>query len=295
MGHEGWGALAAEHFGSSQARDYLTSVSLDGANAWQTSEVARPYSLRGGEIESFLGLNNSNPNQGPRADAFDRLMSQSGSSLLEQDYASLHRDARSSTAELGALLSARFGSSASQPVRLNLQSNRLAAQLNMIAKLVALREELGMTRQIFYVRMGGYDVHDNQNSRLPKLFGSLANTLAAFQDSLDGLGVGNNVTTFTASDFGRSLNSNGDGTDHGWGNHLFAMGGAVNGGQIIGTLPVLDKSGPDSVRNGRILPTMAACQYAASLLDWLGLDEAQVNRVLPTLSNFPTGALPLFS
>ena len=93
---------------------------------------------------------------------------------------------------------------------------------------------------------------------------------------------------FAASDFGRSLSVNGDGTDHGWGNHLMVMGGAVDGGDIYGTLPRLSVNGPDSVSNGRVLPTLSAAQYAGTLLGWMGLDESQLDQTLPTLRNFQT-------
>ena len=143
--------------------------------------------------------------------------------------------------------------------------------------------------------MGGFDVHDNQSLELPELFEELSEALSFFQGKMDELGKSDSVTTFTASDFGRSLLSNGDGTDHGWGNHLMAMGGAVNGGEIYGTLPSLDAHGPDSVNRGRILPTTSATQYAASLLRWLGLDENELDVVLPNLSNFSTRDLGILS
>ena len=156
----------------------------------------------------------------------------------------------------------------------------------MVAKMIAVHGELGMTRQVFYVSMGGFDVHDSQNADNPELFGELATSLQRFQAAIDGFGLSRAVTTFSASDFGRTLTANGDGTDHGWGNHLFAMGGAVRGGRIHGTLPLLDVDGPDSVQNGRVVPTLSATQYAATLLRWAGLDESRLDLVLPNLGNF---------
>jgi uncharacterized protein (DUF1501 family) len=217
-----------------------------------------------------------------------------GDSLLQEAYSDLQQNARSNTAEIGSLLSARFPSG-QEPISHNPAKNIFAARLNMVAKLIAIQSELGMRRQLFYVRLGGFDVHDDQNDRLPQLFAKVADTLADFQGALDALGYGEKVTTFTASDFGRSLVSNGDGTDHGWGNHLFAMGGAVRGGEVYGTLPLLDVSGSDSVHNGRILPTQSATQYAATMLRWLGLDESQLDSVLPTLSNFSQSDLGFMS
>lgn len=282
----GWGALAAEQIAAEQGRDYLTSISVAGSNYWQSGEGHRPFTVRESGVLTHNGLDASSDWQRPRADAFDRALQLDRRHVLEQAYAELHSRARSNTTELGALLSSRFGDDTDEPIAHNRDEDLLAAQLNMVAKLIAVHSELGMRRQIFYVGMGGFDVHDNQNQELPELFGSLANALSGFQGAMDMYGLSENVTTFTASDFGRSLTSNGDGTDHGWGNHMFAMGGAVQGGTVYGTLPLLDVDGPDAVQNGRIVPTLAASQYAATLLGWLGLDDARMDTVLPTLSNF---------
>jgi uncharacterized protein (DUF1501 family) len=115
----------------------------------------------------------------------------------------------------------------------------------VVAQLIALRDQLAMRRQIFITAIGGFDTHDAQNSLQPELFAKLSRNLGAFQSALDGLGVAANVTTFTMSDFGRTLTSNGDGTDHGWGNHQIVLGGAVAGTDIYGVPPRLDIDGPD--------------------------------------------------
>jgi len=165
----------------------------------------------------------------------------------------------------------------------------------MVAQLIAARGQLGMRRQIFYVRMKGFDVHDHQAKKQPWLFSELANALTFFQSTLDEIGESSNVTTFTASDFGRSLTGNGDGTDHGWGNHLMVMGGAVNGGDLYGTMPRMGVDGPDAIQNGRIVPTLASTQYAATLLRWMGLPDDQLHQILPTLSNFDKSDLGFLS
>ena len=164
--------------------------------------------------------------------------------------------------------------------------NDLAAQLSMVAQMIAAHPVLGMKRQIFYVRMDGFDVHDNQNKNQPGLFTQLTDALMYFQATIDELGLSESITTFTASDFGRSLTSNGDGTDHGWGNHHMVLGSAVNGGDIYGQLPRMSTEGPDAIRNGRVIPTLSASQYAASLLRWAGLQESSLDLVLPDLGNF---------
>ena len=285
---DGWGALAAEELGFGQARDWMTSVSVAGSNPWQAGEGLRPFSVRDSGIVGYKGLDATRDWERPRSEAFEAVIDQPRRHLFMQAYADLQRRARDNTAELGSILAARFGDgdASTDPVPHDPSNEKLAAQLNMVAKMIAVHGELGMSRQIFYVRMGGFDVHDNQNSELPELFGQVAGALRRFQGAIDGFGLTTNVTTFSASDFGRALNANGDGTDHGWGNHLFAMGGAVNGGRIHGALPLLDVDGPDSVQNGRVLPTQSATQYAATLLRWAGLPESRLDAVLPNLPNF---------
>jgi len=282
-GQNGWGALAADYLSAYQNRDYLTSISLAGSNYWQTGTGQRPFSMTESGVLEYAGLSHTSDWERPRTQAFERVLDLPRRHVFTKAYADLQKRAMSITTELGEVLvgnSALLGESPAE--------NELAAKLGMVAQLIAAQDKLGMRRQIFYVRMTGFDVHDNQNRALPELFTKLTEALAYFQGTLDELGQSENVTTFTASDFGRSLTSNGDGTDHGWGNHLMAMGGAVRGGSIYGTMPILEVDGPDSVHNGRILPTLSASQYASTLLGWLGLDENQLDHVLPNLGNFST-------
>ncbi len=280
-GTQGWGAIAASYLAESQQRDYLTSITLAGSNYWQSGFGQKPFSLKETGVLNYDGLDRESEWQKPRAEAFQRVMQQPRSNLFASAYADVQNRAMQVTAELGEVLESNGALVIEQP-----DDNSLAAQLGMVAQLIAAHEQLGMHRQIFYVRMSGFDVHDNQNNELPDLFTELSEALAFFQGSLDQMGQSQNVTTFTASDFGRTLTSNGDGTDHGWGNHLMALGGAVKGGEIYGTLPRLSVDGPDSVHNGRILPTLSASQYAATLLQWAGLEDQQLSLTLPTLANF---------
>jgi len=288
-GDEGWGARAADYLSGFQERDYLTSISLAGSNFWQSGHGQRPFTLTDSGVREYQGMGDSEWQQ-PRRDAFERVLEAPRSHAFSKAYADLQKRAISVTGELGQVLEGNAPMFTDVPL-----GNDLASTLNMVAQIIAANEQLGLRRQIFYVRMGGFDVHDNQSKELPDLFLQLSEALAFFQEKMDFLGQTDNVTTFTASDFGRSLLSNGDGTDHGWGNHLMAMGGAVNGGEIYGTLPSLDVHGPDSVNRGRILPTTSATQYAATLLRWLGLDESELDNVLPNLGNFSTRDLGLMS
>ena len=287
---DGWGARTADFLQPYQDNDYLTSVSLAGTNYWQTSTSRRPFSLTAQGPLNHSGLDKTSRWQLPRADAFERVLDLSREHLMEKAYADLQKSAISATSELGQALELNAGMFNDTPI-----GNPLAAQLAMVAQLIAAKDTLGLRRQIFYVTMKGFDLHDNQSKLQPELFAQLAEAMSYFQNKMDNLGQGNNVTTFTASDFGRSLLSNGDGTDHGWGNHQIVMGNATQGGRIYGQLPLLDVNGPDSVHNGRILPTLSASQYASTLLEWLGLNQSQVTQVLPTLQNFGTRNLNFLS
>lgn len=289
-GEEGWGAKAVDYLAGFQERDYLTSISLAGSNYWQSGINRRPFSLTESGVLQYGGMDRSSDWELPRAQAFERVRDLQRQHLFSRAYADLQKRAADVTTELGAVLESNAGLFTDQP-----EENSLAGKLSMVAQLIAAQQSLGLRRQIFYVSMPGFDVHDNQSGQHQTLFNELAEALSFFQGKMVDIGQNNNVTTFTASDFGRSLLSNGDGTDHGWGNHLMAMGGAVSGGQVIGTLPSLDIEGPDSVHHGRILPTLSATQYAATLLQWLGLSESELDSVLPNLDNFTTRNLSLFT
>ena len=282
-GVEGWGAKAADYLDTLQEKDYLTSISLAGSNYWQTGLDRRPYAMNADGVLKYQGLDATSPWEQPLSAAFERVLSLSRNHIISRTYADIQKQALAVTTELGTVLASNEGLFDDTPI-----DNPLAEKLSMVAQLIAANATLGLRRQIFYVNMGGFDVHDNQSREQPLLFAQLAEAMSYFQDKLDTLGQGENVTSFTASDFGRSLLSNGDGTDHGWGNHLMAMGGAVQGGKVYGTIPSLDVNGPDSVNRGRIIPTLSATQYAATLLDWLGLDDGQIDTVLPGLDNFST-------
>lgn len=161
-----------------------------------------------------------------------------------------------------------------------------------MAVLIHNREMLGMSRQVFFVRLGGWDTHRLQLDQLPILINQFDKAVGSFYRALDALNLSDSVTTFTASDFGRTLTINGDGTDHGWGGHAFVIGGAVRGGDY-GTLPsfAVDNN-PDDIpdRNGnfsgRLVPTTSVSQYGATIARWMGLSDSPLNDAFPELANF---------
>jgi uncharacterized protein (DUF1501 family) len=156
---------------------------------------------------------------------------------------------------------------------------------------MAVRDTLGVSRQVFFVAMGGFDTHSDQATDLPALQQGIGDAIAAFYKATEELGIAEQVTTFTAADFGRTLTVNGDGTDHGWGSHHFVVGGAVKGGDIYGEIPIADLGHEQDAGNGRLIPTVSVEQFAAPLGKWFGLSDADLRAALPGLANFPATSL----
>ena len=167
----------------------------------------------------------------------------------------------------------------------------LGAQLRMVARMIAARDALGHKRQIFYVSHGGYDMHSDLLVNHARRLAELDAAIADFHQQTVALGVSEQVTTFTASEFGRALQSNGDGSDHGWGAHHFVVGGAVRGQRIFGQWPTVALKSNDDAGNGRLIPTTAVDQYAATLATWLRVDASQLSTVLPNIGRFASSNL----
>jgi uncharacterized protein (DUF1501 family) len=172
------------------------------------------------------------------------------------------------------------------PITNKLTDNQLATSLQTVARIIGARASLGVNRQIFYVQLGSFDTHNNQAQTHAHLLTQLGEALEYFDGLMVTAGLGNNVTTFTASDFGRTLTCNSDGTDHGWGSHHFVVGGAVQGHDMYGQYPVIGVNQANDVGAGRLIPTTAVDQYAGTLARWFGLSDGQVRQVFPNFANF---------
>ncbi|MGO9832366.1 MAG: DUF1501 domain-containing protein [Myxococcaceae bacterium] len=172
-------------------------------------------------------------------------------------------------------------------------TSSIALQLKQVARMIQARQTLGVGRQIFFVSQSSYDTHNDQLARQAALFSDLSPALNAFYQATVQLGVSQQVTTFTLSDFARTLQpASGDGSDHAWGNHHLVLGGAVHGQQTYGTFPTLQLGGPDDfTTQGRWVPTLAVDQYAATLATWFGVSAADLPTVLPYVSRYPTANL----
>lgn len=169
---------------------------------------------------------------------------------------------------------------------LTLANDSLAKQLRVVAQMIAAGPGLGMRRQVFMVSLGGFDCHSNQMRDQPLMMARVAQSVGWFMSTLQGVGMANNVALFTASDFGRTLLSNGDGCDHGWGSHHVVVGGAVKGREIVGRMPLTTTGTSDDLGSGRLLPGTGVTQLAASLGGWMGLSSAELAQALPNLGNF---------
>ena len=221
--------------------------------------------------------------------------------LIERDQADVYarsinteRDLRNALPD-ASLVGGTTGVQYAHPVTGAVSTNYLAEQLQMVARIVSAQATLGVRRQVFFVSIGGWDFHSGQNDAQANQLARVSHALSYFDRTLKTLPSGDmsaNVTTFTASDFGRTINSNGDGTDHGWGSHHFVMGGAVKGGDIYGNFPIIGvsdkKSGFDNPNevDRCFLPEISVDQYAATIARWFGLGDADLLEVFPNLKNF---------
>jgi uncharacterized protein (DUF1501 family) len=311
--HTGWGGRLADLVMSGNQKSMFTAISLAGSAAWLTGSQVRQYQLATtGSIH--LGGHGSLYGSALVEQRLQALASSSrGSNLIEHDHAavvarSIDADAVLSTVLPGATAgpwgTANLAPGAPDPLlqffnpdTLASETNRLALQLQAVARMIAARGTLGMSRQVFFVCLDDFDTHDDEPRRHGANMARLAQALKYFDTTLTTMGVGSDVTTFTASDFGRTFTTNGDGSDHGWGGHHFVMGGAVRGGDLYGAFPtygVSDGKGgftsPNQVGAGALLPTISVDQYAATLGRWFGVTDGELPTVLPNLANFDASA-----
>jgi uncharacterized protein (DUF1501 family) len=174
-----------------------------------------------------------------------------------------------------------------------LANDPLAKQLQLVARLIGAGQTVGMRRQVFMVSMGGFDTHANQMRDQPGHMARVGLSIDYFLGALQSLGMLDNVVLFTASDFGRTLVSNGDGSDHGWGSHHIVAGGSVQGRDIHGRFPVTALGSADDIGSGRLLPSTSVTELAANLGGWMGLSRSEQEAVLPGLGQFSGAPLGL--
>ena len=276
----GWGGRAADLVASLNGNSQVSmSLSVAGTNTFEVGNTVFPYLISPDGSLGLRGVGGSS-NDNIRIDGFKKLLALPHSKLFEAAYSDTMTR---SIAENEVLSSALAGV---PPINTVFPGSELGRQLAMIAKLIAARNNLGMRRQIFFCAVGGYDTHGDQLGAQAGLLAELSTAMSAFYGATSELGVEQSVTTFTASDFGRTLPTNGAGSDHGWGSHQFVMGGAVRGNQLYGTFPTLAVNGPDDTEDGRWIPTTSVDEFSATIARWFGVSDSQMATVFPNIGRF---------
>ena len=277
----GWGGRAEDIFVSANTNPVFSCVNVYGNAVFLSGDASSQYQI-GNTGAVALTAASSLFGSTAAATALRTIATAKSTHLLESDYSALMTQALSANQILTAAL-------ASAPTLTTVfpTSNSLADQLKMVAKMASVAKTLGVKRQVFFVALGGFDTHDNLATTHPTLLTAVAGAMSAFYTATVELGLASNITSFTASEFGRTLTVNNDGSDHGWGSMHFIVGGAVQGRQFYGTPPAVANNGADDVGQGRLLPTTSVDQYAATLGKWFGSTDAQLLKVLPNLVNFP--------
>ena len=285
----GWGGRIGDLLQAGNGTATLTCINPTGNAVFLTGKAAIQYSVTpSGPIA--LNARNSLQGSGAAATLLQSLIGGGGPHQFETLHGAIGKRALDLYAQVSTALSQAQVTTTVFPASADPQSS-LGAQLQMVAKLISVSSQLGAKRQVFFVSTGRYDTHDGLATLHPTLMTNLADALRAFYDTTVELGVSSQVTTFTGSDFGRALTANDDGTDHGWGSMHFVLGGAVNGKQYFGINPVLANGGPDDIGQGRLIPTMAVDQYAATLASWFGVAASDLPTVVPSITNYAGSAL----
>lgn len=284
----GWGGRMADLLMDANQRLPL-SFSLGGTNQFQSGRIAQHYSMNSEGVEQFGGLNPTYDWNNARIEHHLRMVN-SADDTFSRAYANKILDVRENNANLSAALAPIDATSVDYGT-----NEDLAKQLQAIAKLIAAQSTLGQSRQIFFASLGGFDTHDNQAYLLPRLQQTLSLALAGFDADLQARGLSEQVVTFTQSEFGRTLTSNGDGTDHGWAGNQIIMGEPVRGGRIFGDMPAQVINSNDDLGDGRIIPTTSIDQFGAEIAQWFGLGQSEINDVFPNLHRFDPAGLNMFS
>jgi uncharacterized protein (DUF1501 family) len=282
----GWGGRAADLLQSLNSLNTVSmNISLTGQNIWQSGQNSFVYTVNNTGAVPLQGYDPTNTNQWDptpiRTQAVNSQLALQYQDLLSQAFNSSKNEAMAAYSLFNSATSTPLPSSVTFPA-----NSYFAQNLQMVAQAIAGHTAMGHARQTFFIEYDGWDTHDNLISTQASLLPDVDASLKAFYDCLAALGLQNNVTVFTVSDFARTLTSDGGGTDHAWGGNHLVLGGAVNGGQIYGQYPPLYANNPLDVGRGRLIPQISVDSYFAEMALWLGVSPSNLPLVLPNIGNF---------
>jgi len=292
--HTGWGGAMADLIESMNTNSAFTCISTAGVALFLSGQTSYQLNVTSAGPVPIAGLAQPLFGQQAGSNALASILTNSEANLFAKEYeVVVNRSTAAQAALATSMLPAGVGGVPNPPQYLNPATNKLvnnpfATSMQTVARIIGGRSGLGVTRQIFYVVLGGFDTHDNQAPQIANLLTQLGAGLEYFDATMVATGMSNQVTTFTASDFGRTLTANSDGTDHGWGSHHIVTGGAVAGQNMYGQYPVIGSNQANDTGAGRLIPTTSVEQYAGTLARWFGLSDSQVKTVFPNFTNFGT-------
>jgi len=290
----GWGGRIGDALVSANPHPIFTTVSAAGNAVFLGGGSVAAYQIGAVGPVGMGGLRDSSTLGSTQvSEALRQTLFAAGSSPFQADLARVNKRSVDAYALMSSTLSTVQVGALPDQTRslpnggsLQLSSLPLAQQLRAVAQTIAAGRQLGMRRQVFMVSMAGFDTHGSQKRDQPALMAAVAQSTAWFLSAVRDQGLADAVTLFSASDFGRTLTSNGDGSDHGWGSHHFVAGGAVRGRDIYGRFPTLALGSADEVGSGRLLPSASVTEYGASLARWMGVSNADLATVFPGIGNF---------
>ena len=275
------GRLADLLHESENAGSISMNISLSGNNLFQTGDTSISYTVnKQGRVGSIRRYDEKNRLGNIVTTAVNSIMDETYSDLFRETYAG---KIQSSIDDNQTFKTAMDGVA---EITTEFSGNDLSQRLKTIAQIIAARENLGMKRQVFFVNYGGWDHHDNILVKQADMLSVLDDAMSEFNTALKEINMHEQVTTFTASDFGRTLTSNGRGSDHAWGGNHIIMGGAVNGQEIFGHYPSLALQGPEEIGRGRLIPSISTDEYFAELALWFGANPADLDLLLPNIGRF---------
>jgi uncharacterized protein (DUF1501 family) len=279
--YKGWaGRISDLLYDTNTNHKISMNISLNGANPFQSSEKSVEYTVNPYSRSGLTGYDDMYNWGIERRAAVNTLLTSTFSDPFKSTYNNTFKSS------LDASLEFQTAIDQVPDFVTPFEDNYLSNNFKMVAKVIAAREQLGFTRQIFYINFGGWDTHDELLNSQQNLFGEVDKALTQFNQVLQELGVHEDVLTFSMSEFGRTLSSNGNGTDHAWGGNVFAMGGPVKGNQLFGQYPMLTLDGDLDVGGGVLIPTTPNDLYFAEMALWFGVPKSELSTILPNIGNF---------